>query len=222
MALFNTVGDRVYIRDEHFAWLPAVVVELSIDNKVLVRIDLPKNWRQTTVTSGAAPDAKGNLKQEAAEQRWVLLKDYYNHRLPLQNGRVCRDMAELDHVHEAEILYQIKERHCIMQKPYTRVGEIIVAVNPCQWIPSLYSVEKQQFYTNNFSKAYSHHGTRCASLGSQSQLEKILLPTNSYYSFFLRLSTRDRQGMRRKKGRQHRCHCLFRNSFVGTVWDERL
>lgn len=163
-SLFNKVEDRVYVRDEQFEWLPAVVLELQED-QALVRIDLPRNWHKTTlvpVESGGnanAPatrmDAAPNNNSLDKQERWVQLKDYCNHHLPLQNARICRDMAELEHLHEAEILYQIKERHCIMEKPYTRVGEMIVAVNPCRWIPNLYSVERQQFYSDNFAQAYS-------------------------------------------------------------------
>jgi hypothetical protein len=54
-------------------------------------------------------------------------------------------MAELPHLHEAAILYQVKERH-VLEKPYTRVGEIVVAINPCQWIEGLYSKEEQEKY----------------------------------------------------------------------------
>ncbi|EED86499.1 predicted protein, partial [Thalassiosira pseudonana CCMP1335] len=57
------------------------------------------------------------------------------------------DLAELDHLNEAAMLYNIKDRHC-RRKPYTRVGDIIVAVNPYQWLPDLYSEEIQNEYAD--------------------------------------------------------------------------
>jgi myosin heavy subunit len=159
--VFNKSEDRVYVRDDQFEWLPAVVLEVE-DDRVLVRIELPDDWNKTTCVPERG-DTTGvphsQLSNNDNEVRWVLLKDYYNHRLPLQNARLCRDIAELEHLHEAAILYQIKERHCNFDKPYTRVGEIIVAVNPCQWMHGLYSAERQQFYFENLTKAHSHYGT---------------------------------------------------------------
>jgi myosin heavy subunit len=153
-AAFHQVGDQVYVRDAQFAWLPAVVLQVC-DDRVLVRIELPDDWSQTTITS----ISDQNTLNLANQEQWVALKEYYNHCLPLQNNRICRDMAELDHLHEAEILYQIKHRHCVLAKPYTRVGDIIVSVNPCHWIPDLYSTERQQFYMENFANAYLNVGT---------------------------------------------------------------
>lgn len=141
---FNKPEDRVYIRDDVFEWLPAIVKEVDED-RAQVQIDLPEDWSQTTVIPKDSSVATN-------KERWILLKDYYNHCLPLRNARICRDMAELEHLHEAAILYQVKERHCNLERPYTRVGEIIVAVNPCFWISSLYSKERQKFYIDNFAK----------------------------------------------------------------------
>jgi myosin heavy subunit len=138
-----TPGDRVYVRDAHYEWLPAVVEEVhEDDDQVLVRIDLPKDWKTTTLLQ----------PNDAYKKRWISLKDYDDHVLPVQNSIQCRDMAELTHLHEAEILYQIKQRHCVADKPYTRVGDMMVAMNPCRWIHSLYTVEQQNFYFEHFAK----------------------------------------------------------------------
>jgi myosin heavy subunit len=140
--------DRVYVRDAPYAWLPAVVEEVNVD-RILVRIELPNQWNKTTIPS------KDGVENDSFhhQKRWIKLDDYCNHRLPFQNPRICRDMAELEHIHEAEILYQIKERHCVNEMPYTRVGDIIVATNPCRWIHSLYSVSKQHFYFEHFAQS---------------------------------------------------------------------
>ena len=162
-----TIDERVFVRDQQYEWLPAVVQEVEED-RVLVRIELPKDWNKTTVEIEVDPREKEGGDDDAPipplldqQLRWVELRDYFNHRLPLQNSEItehttCRggDMAELKHVHEAALLYQVKERHCKLERPYTRVGgDILVAVNPCHWIPGLYSRDQQRFYFEKFGKA---------------------------------------------------------------------
>jgi myosin heavy subunit len=165
--------DKVYIRDAEYAWLPATVVPASVNeddgessnnnkeddntnnkqdnSRVQVRIELPSDWESTTVCHSSNQNNKQTTSESIAtfpheETRWVSLKDYPKHQLLLQNqGVVARDMAELPHLHEAAILYQVKERH-LREKPYTRVGEIVVAINPCQWITGLYTKEQQEKY----------------------------------------------------------------------------
>jgi myosin heavy subunit len=135
----HQLDDRVFVKDAKFAWLPATVVQCTHD-EVLVNLALPSDWRATT---------KGS-KREMPKERWVKLDDYKDRALPFQNtGKASRDMADLPHLHEAAILYQIKERHT-MQRPYTRVGEIVVAVNPCSWIKDLYSADQGVLYAKNF------------------------------------------------------------------------
>jgi myosin heavy subunit len=105
------------------------------------------------------------------EKRWVKLAEYFNHHLPLQNWdeddtttsatKGSNDMSQLRHINEAELLYQIKKRYCSLDQPYTRITTltanssniakttnmmVMVAVNPCRYIPSLYTIEKQRYY----------------------------------------------------------------------------
>jgi myosin-5 len=140
------MGDRVFIRDEQFAWLPGTVIQTDFDGdntggpRAQVSIDIPDDWKLTTT--------RGQGDVAVKRKRWVSLKDYPKHQLPLQNQGVARDMAELPNLHEAAILYQVKARHGL-QKPYTRVSEIVIAVNPCEWIPDLYSKEQQRMYAEN-------------------------------------------------------------------------
>jgi myosin heavy subunit len=158
---FNKVRDRVYIRDERFEWLPAIVRKI-VDNRILVDVVIPDTWNESTVL------VDPNEEFPKKERRWVDLKDYYNHCLPPQNARHCRDLADLEHLHEAAILYTIKQRHFECQ-PYTRVGEIIIAVNPCQWIHSLYTKEEQLFYIHKFANLTTSEGkyTPCNPKASQ-------------------------------------------------------
>ena len=94
-----------------------------------MHIQLPPTWNSTTVAVAAAT---------ASLDRTVSLEEYPNAELPLQNleddGRTNmakNDMADLPHLHEAAILYNLKER-IANAVPYTRVGDIMVAMNPFQ------------------------------------------------------------------------------------------
>jgi myosin heavy subunit len=41
----------------------------------------------------------------------------------------------------------MKKRH-IEGKPYTRTGDIVIAINPFQWFHNLYTEEKRNLYSN--------------------------------------------------------------------------
>jgi len=157
----------VYIADEAYAWLPANVVKTNGD-KVTVNICLPETWHDNTILSPESTvddleDALANPGyvelEEGATLRVVNLKDYPRNELPLQNGKRSlgkRDMADLPFLHEAAILYNLKQRHADEQ-PYTRVGEIIVAMNPFKWMNDLYSQETRDLY----AKSLVWEGTSC-------------------------------------------------------------
>ena len=136
---WNSVGDRVFVHDDKFVWIPGIIVEFA-ENKesAKVKIQLPCNWKATTFT-------KETTTGSVDGEKWVDLSTYPKHKLPLRSDQLVGDMASLPHLHEASILYQVKGRHAI-NKPYTRVGDIIVAVNPCQWIKELYTPENQREY----------------------------------------------------------------------------
>mmetsp|Transcript_24599 Transcript_24599/g.53004 ORF Transcript_24599/g.53004 Transcript_24599/m.53004 type:complete len:1710 (-) Transcript_24599:57-5186(-) len=143
-------GAPVYVRDPHYSWIPATIESAEDDKKrVKVKVRLPRDWEEHTIV----PSGRGaqNMKLE----RLVKLTDYGNDELPLQNlekdgvtAMGKNDMADLTNLHEAAILYNLKVRHA-NSLPYTRVGDILVAVNPFQWINGLYSDEKQDFYAKN-------------------------------------------------------------------------
>jgi len=104
--------------------------------------------RGSTASEGSGSDLGGLV----GVRRTVQLGDYPCGELPLQNvdrrGRLVQkaDMASLPFLHEAAILYNLKERHA-RGIPYTRVGDIVVAMNPFRWIDGLYSDETRNFYS---------------------------------------------------------------------------
>ena len=218
----HRIGDHVYVRDELYEWLPAVVDDVQ-EHEVLVRIVLPKDWRNTTIRHDTTKHDNGDEddekyisnKQKVAdlledEQRWEKLVDYFNHHLPFQNRdvdnvddtsatdenhtmNVCNDMSQLRNINEAELLYQIKKRHCSMDQPYTRITTspsnttsnssssrsdvtttMLVAVNPCRYIPSLYTMEKQQYYIQHYKKQQQSLNSYVSSNGTFKNKQKRL------------------------------------------------
>ena len=174
----HQIGEHVYVRDVQCEWLPAVVEDVK-EHEVLVRIDLPDDWQKTTIqhdTANTNVDSNDDADEKISDdnhsegvdivngdQRWEKLADYFNHHLPMQNwndvdvdddddqtAKRCHDMSQLQHINEAELLYQIKKRYCSYDQPYTRITTapcnsntpetttmMMVAVNPCRYIPTL-------------------------------------------------------------------------------------
>lgn len=115
---------QVYIRNKLHGWLPASII--SSDEKIAkVKVDVP-------ISVGS--DDNCETKSEELE---IKLSEYEGGNLPLQNvkesGEIIEmaDMCDLPYLHEAAIVYNLKSRHKA-KKPYTRVGDIVIAVNPFQ------------------------------------------------------------------------------------------
>lgn len=138
-------------------WVPAIVLRVDED-RLQVRIELPNEWDKTTAFTfpdeenvseaiSTHPKMMYNRTSLHGTEQWVHLREYYNHTLPMQNTHLAyNDMFMMPHWHEAALLYQIKERHCNMERPYTRVGELLLVVNPREWLPDLYSEDQQSYY----------------------------------------------------------------------------
>lgn len=105
--------------------------------------------------------------------------DYDMGELPRQNvqttgkhdvvtsvSKALSDLADLRELHMATILFNLKERHFV-QKPYTRVGDILIATNPFVWIDKFYTPENRDIYSHHliwnckfsffFSICYTQH-----------------------------------------------------------------
>eukprot|EP00979_Chaetoceros_neogracilis_P005296 scaffold956_cov203-Chaetoceros_neogracile.AAC.4 len=141
----------VYVRDKDHGWLPGKIVNEADESAAassLSRDHLPStNNVQVEVT---IPDQFNKKELRIID---VSSSDYPNQTLPLQNINqnghliVVPDMCDLPSLHEAAILYNLKERYQV-SLPYTRVGDIIIAMNPFEWIQGLYSRQQQQLYTD--------------------------------------------------------------------------
>ena len=83
----------------------------------------------------------------------VEISEEEKNNLPLQNvdasgnALVLDDMVELPSLTEASILANLMFRHQ-NRKPYTKIGDIVIAMNPFQWIEGLYSDDLRAKYAN--------------------------------------------------------------------------
>jgi len=134
----------VFLKDPENAWIPAKLVKSS-GRKADVEIPLYED-EQSTICDG------GKTAQKWVEAE-VDLTDYNKGVLPMQNvdeggnALVFADMVELPFLHEAAILYNLKQRH-LDDHPYTRTGDIIIAVNPFQWFTHIYTEKVRAQYAN--------------------------------------------------------------------------
>ena len=134
----------VYVKDPKYHWIPGLLVETTKDTAT---VSVAQYEKESEISGGSSSSSK------RTSNITVRLKDYPNGALPLQNvkdGKVkeVRDMIELGFLHEAAILFNLKARH-LRQNPYTRTGDIVIAVNPYQWFPKLYTEDNR----TNYSKA---------------------------------------------------------------------
>ena len=160
----STAGpSHVYILDQTSCWIPALQLKTH-DGKAIVQVPkftseqdiLSTNYSASSLSSSSNKNNGKKIKVEFEnDSRTIDLSHYPNQVLPLQNvdshsGRLqdYPDMVELPYLHEAAILYNLKLRHVVQLQPYTRTGDIVIAVNPYQWIKGLYSHVKRVNYSN--------------------------------------------------------------------------
>ena len=81
--------------------------------------------KESSVKKGKLANSSSMSKSTTSKRT----KPKYHFPLVNTEGGSKSDMADLVHLHGAAVLYNIKDRHS-RRMPYTRVGDIIVAVNP--------------------------------------------------------------------------------------------
>jgi len=134
----------VFLKDPEYAWIPAKLIRSSGN---VADVEIPEYADEQSTICDGGRSAKKMIDAE------VDLSDYNQGVLPMQNvdehGRMkCYpDMVELPFLHEAAILYNLKKRH-LDNFPYTRTGDIIIAVNPFQWFTKIYTESVRANYAN--------------------------------------------------------------------------
>lgn len=135
-------SNNVYVRSDEFAWIPARLVSQDKDT---AKVAIPQYESEEFIMSDGGKGAVG------FKSAVVKLKDYPNHTLPLQNtgkdGALMEvdDMVDLPYLHEAAILFNLKARH-VRALPYARVSDILIAINPYQWLTDLYEDSVRMHY----------------------------------------------------------------------------
>jgi myosin heavy subunit len=133
-----STSNHVYILSEDHSWVPARIISSSSSNEEksgannkAITVSIPKYKSEQEICSDGGQHAK------SFDRIQIDLNDYGKCLLPLQNVdehghlKEVEDMVDLPFLHEAAILYNLKSRH-LRGKPYTRTGDIIIAVNPYQ------------------------------------------------------------------------------------------
>lgn len=142
MASDAGTSNHVYVHSTDHSWVPARVVEYQ-EGAVVVSVARFKD-------EDSIQCCNSNGKSDSET---IQLKNYTNQQLPLQNvnenGLLAEveDMVDLPFLHEPAILYNLKARHQ-QGKPYTRTGDIVIAVNPYQWMMDLYTNANKAHYAN--------------------------------------------------------------------------
>lgn len=94
-----------------------------------------------------------NTTTETEEAKEIELPVKEIEGLPLQNvdanGNMMEmeDMVDLPSLTEAAILANLMARH-VKEMPYTKIGDIVIAMNPFKWLKDIYSEENRERYAN--------------------------------------------------------------------------
>lgn len=132
------------------------MVDNSATSNLVYVYDLEDGWIEARLIEQNGADAQVEVDVDGSKQMCTVdLKQYPEQVLPLQNvdenGKLTtvEDMVDLPYLHEAAILYNLKDRHlrCL---PYTRTGDICIAVNPYMWMDNLYSEDTRERYAKHY------------------------------------------------------------------------
>ena len=138
------LSTAVFIKDGDTQWVPAEIISFQeLADRNMVEVVL-------------SPDPEDVTSSNAWAITSVDLSTYPNQTLPLQEvdeyGRrvVHADLTDMQYLHEAGILYNLKDRYCGGDQchPYTRAGSVVIAMNPYEWIDGMYDSEMKQYYAD--------------------------------------------------------------------------
>jgi len=141
----STSGKQVYIKDKEFCWIPATLISQTAKEAI---VNVPQYKDEFVIISDGGKTAVG------WKERTVKLADYDNNELPSQNVDPDthnlmeeEDMVHLKYLHEAAILFNVKVRQN-RALPYTRTGDILIAINPYKYYERLTNEACKDLYAN--------------------------------------------------------------------------
>ena len=164
----------VYIRDEEHGWIPAILQsESSSSDKSEMTRNISSPSRDTSnvkTKQKCDSNGKSNAKVWRKTRNKPKPKSTKTTETLLQcvddNGNLVTvdDLRDLPYLHEASILYNLKERYERQNKIYTRAHDrVLIAINPYQWIEGMYAEETRILYAEHFvwnKRQHRHHRQR--------------------------------------------------------------
>jgi len=152
------MATAVFVNDDRLVWAPATVVQ-SDAGRLVVKARQPLDDAPLDTCTDEELQVDGDATV-----------------LPQQNARVVEeDLVALDRLHEASVLWCLRERF-FRGKPYTRTGDdIVVAVNPFRWLPHLYDVKTRSKYDRRQEEAHAYAISSRAFQGVLKQRDQSIL-----------------------------------------------
>jgi hypothetical protein len=95
-------ANNVYIRSDEYAWIPARLVE---QDKMRAKVAIPQYESEEFIMSDGGKAAVG------FKSAMVMLKDYHNGTLPLQNTGPDGTLKEVDDMVDLPYLHEV--RYCV-------------------------------------------------------------------------------------------------------------
>jgi Myosin head (motor domain) len=167
--LAAATSHHVYIKDVDSLWIPGRLIESGNNNKTAL-VEVTRTVGKTSRREQVAVKLEEYPNQALPPQNLnrdgspLIVADMVDlpflHEVSLllpheESSRLVVFLFRISHTaagaqkmqyYQAAILYNLKARHQISQ-PYTSTGSILVAVNPYQWIQSLYTEERMVEYS---------------------------------------------------------------------------
>ena len=107
------VANNVYIRSEEYAWIPARLVE---QDKMRAKVAIPQYDSEEKIMSDGGKAAVG------FKSAMVMLNDYQNKALPLQNTGPDGTLKEVDDMVDLPYLHEVRETvNCINATAFRRL-----------------------------------------------------------------------------------------------------
>ncbi|KAH9127251.1 hypothetical protein AeMF1_002429 [Aphanomyces euteiches] len=120
---------KIYIPDPKVSWIAAEILKTEGD---MVEVQTFPDPTEESVDDHPQQPTRRTVPKSSMSLQNSLPEDG------------CEDMVNLNYLHEAAILYNLKDRfHCGL--PYTYTGPICIAVNPYKWL-DIYNTATQELY----------------------------------------------------------------------------
>jgi hypothetical protein len=136
---------RIYVRDELYQWLPATLLTVEKD-RVCIEVD----WLEcATCPEERFGAGTTNIPKEV---KWLDVHDFQANSLPRGNttDADCGDIARLDVVNEAEIMYYLMRRF-LANKMFARCCDQLLVLHPLTLSSSFCTDDTKTKYFDHYN-----------------------------------------------------------------------